>query len=274
VHADPSPDAVEANRRGMMRRYATVPWVEAHEGPTLHWFRTGRPFPMLNGILWAAFERRTLDAAIEHALAPFRERAVPMIWTVGPSSAPTDLGDRLVEHGLTLLEDEPDMAIRLDGHAPPATLDGRLELRTVDDDPRGVEVAHAVAAEVFGIADGVTAEFVRALADMGPEARSAFRTYLAVDDGVPVGTAAMALAGGAAGIYNVAVVERHRGRGLATALTLRALADAEALGYRVAVLGAAEIAYRLYRRIGFREVCRSRLYLWSPSDADPVGDSL
>ena len=265
---EPSPDAVETNRRGMLANYATVEWVETHDEADRLWFRTGRPSPMLNGILWARFDPDGLDDAIEHALAPFRERSVPMIWTVGPASRPRGLGVRLLAHGLTHLEEEPGMAIRLDELGDEPSLPEGVALRQVDEDAAAVAAAYAIAAEVFGIAEEVNAEFVAALAAMPADSRSAFRTFLATADGIPVATASMTLAGGVAGVYSVATVDRWRGRSIGTALTIRALKGAAGLGYRVGVLGASAIAYRMYERIGFREVCRSQLYLWSPAGAE------
>jgi hypothetical protein len=42
------------------------------------------------------------------------------------------------------------------------------------------------------------------------------------------------------------------------------MVPARELGYRVAVLGAAQKAIPLYRRLGFRQFCTVVQYLWEP----------
>jgi GNAT superfamily N-acetyltransferase len=54
------------------------------------------------------------------------------------------------------------------------------------------------------------------------------------------------------GIYNVATVPRHRGRGYGTAITARAVLDGFASGASVAYLQSSVVGYRVYERLGFR----------------------
>ena len=48
----------------------------------------------------------------------------------------------------------------------------------------------------------------------------------------------------------------HRGRGLASAVTTAALADAKARGFDTGTLQATPVAERLYARLGFRPLGR------------------
>jgi ribosomal protein S18 acetylase RimI-like enzyme len=66
--------------------------------------------------------------------------------------------------------------------------------------------------------------------------------------------------GGDCAIYGVATVSRARGRGLATRLLERALADAYGRGQQTSTLQATPDAERLYRRVGYREI--GRLQFW------------
>jgi GNAT superfamily N-acetyltransferase len=81
--------------------------------------------------------------------------------------------------------------------------------------------------------------------------------WLAVLGGRPVGSAMSWLGAGVVGVYAVAVLPRARRRGIGEALTWTAtLADPE----RPAVLQPSHQAMRLYRRLGYREIGRSRTW--------------
>jgi ribosomal protein S18 acetylase RimI-like enzyme len=56
-------------------------------------------------------------------------------------------------------------------------------------------------------------------------------------------------------------------QGIGATMTLAALHEARALGYRVSVLRASPYGLHLYRRLGFREYCLLSTYVWSPQDA-------
>jgi ribosomal protein S18 acetylase RimI-like enzyme len=66
-----------------------------------------------------------------------------------------------------------------------------------------------------------------------------------------------------AGVFDVGVVRRARGRGIGRAVTVTAVSHAKRLGYRYAVLQASGEGEGVYRRIGFEEVCRISLWFHS-----------
>ncbi|MCI0684716.1 MAG: GNAT family N-acetyltransferase [Gemmataceae bacterium] len=87
-------------------------------------------------------------------------------------------------------------------------------------------------------------------------------TWLIIHDGVPCGTIqGISDRLGAGVVQNLGVIPAYRGRGIGTALMLKAM-----VGFRQAGLGRAALevtaqngaAVRLYRRLGFR--CRRTLY--------------
>jgi predicted acetyltransferase len=74
----------------------------------------------------------------------------------------------------------------------------------------------------------------------------------------------MLLAGGVAGIYNVATLPGFRGRGIGSAMTLVPLLAARAEGYRVGVLQATSQGFGVYRKLGFSQLCSIGSYIWTP----------
>jgi GNAT superfamily N-acetyltransferase len=89
-----------------------------------------------------------------------------------------------------------------------------------------------------------------------------WRHYLGRLHGVPVATASLFLGAGVAGIYFVFTLEEARRQGIGAAITYAALRDVYALGYHVGVLGASELGYPVYKRLGFQECCRIGIYEW------------
>ena len=100
------------------------------------------------------------------------------------------------------------------------------------------------------------------------------RNWIANLDGEPVAAAALFVGADVAGIYNVCTVPEARGRGIGAAVTRRRLDAAVAQGLELAVLGASDMGYPVYRRLGFREVSRLRSYALSrrPPGAEASGD--
>jgi len=95
--------------------------------------------------------------------------------------------------------------------------------------------------------------------------RSGFRGWVAYENGIPVGTAAAVPAGGAIGLYNIAILPEYRRRRYGTAVTrLAAEAALQEVGDRFhankLVLQASAQGVRMYERMGFRTVTRIAVY--------------
>ena len=90
-------------------------------------------------------------------------------------------------------------------------------------------------------------------------------------DGKPVGETSLCVGAGVAGLYEVEVLEKFRGRGIGSALVHAALTFArEQLGYRAAVLGATGMGLGLYTRLGFREVCKLSFWKYGKMRQQPT----
>jgi predicted GNAT family acetyltransferase len=88
-------------------------------------------------------------------------------------------------------------------------------------------------------------------------------------DGRPVATARLHAGAGVAGIYTVVTVESARRRGYGAAMTRRAMLAGRDAGLRIATLQASDSGRGIYERIGFRELCRFRLYESRPRTGGP-----
>jgi predicted acetyltransferase len=85
--------------------------------------------------------------------------------------------------------------------------------------------------------------------------------YIAYLDGEPVATSFTLFGAGVAGLYAVTVLPEARGRGLGTEMSLHPLREARKRGYHIGVLDATQQGYGIYKRIGFIDVGRPKMYI-------------
>ncbi len=237
------------------------PGCEVYDGPDLLRVSTGVPSLAFNCVVRVQLEPEEADRKIDETHAYFDSRNVAMFWLVAPSSRPSDLGDRLVAHGASFVEDQPAMGVDLgelrQTHSPPAG----LAIEHVDDQESLRRWGDAFAAGM-GTSGLVHEGFVRMNTDAGYGGEEGWRHYTAVLNGEPVGTASLFLGRGVAGIQAVGTIPKARRQGIGTAVTLAALNDALERGYRIGVLGSSEMAHSMYERMGFRECAKYGMYIW------------
>ena len=257
--------ALEANMVAFWTGYGRAPGAELYDGEDLVRVVTGVSEPLFNGVFRARLRPDAVDGAIATTLAYVASRRVPMFWWVGPSTRPRELGVHLERHGFTHAGDSPAMAVDLrtlteDLPKIPALVVAPVEdLETLRRWARvaaiGTEFPKRFHDELVALEVGLGLE--------PPE--HLYTRYIAYQDGEAVGTSALLLHAGVAGIFAVATIPRARGRGIGTALTLVPLLEARRREYRVGTLQSSPMGLPVYKRLGFREVCSPiGMYLWSP----------
>jgi GNAT superfamily N-acetyltransferase len=131
-----------------------------------------------------------------------------------------------------------------------------MELEAFDLDlpaPAGVQpspISAAACAELNDLAYGYGEDGFRA----GLAGETAIRWHGAFDDGEPVGCIGTIEVGEDCCVTGVATPPEQRGRGIASWLLSRALAEARARGLTSASLQATRAGAPLYERLGFRDL--------------------
>jgi ribosomal protein S18 acetylase RimI-like enzyme len=138
---------------------------------------------------------------------------------------------------------------------PPERAPRDVEVQEVGEEALRPPRARVILAESWG-----TEEVARTLLDAKPRIATRVRTrfFAVVADGEPVSWADLYSAGDEAQIEDVATVPERRGRGLATAVVLRALDAARAEGATFVFLVADDEDWpkSLYAKLGFDEAAR------------------
>jgi GNAT superfamily N-acetyltransferase len=240
-------------------------------GCTLHataesvWFYTGIPVPLFNGVLYARFEPDDVQIACDSLQAVIDEQGAPAFWWIGPQSKPENLAALLERQGLRPVGEVPGMA---------------LDLALLDDMPETIvdfaieRVRNAQTQRLWAQIAGAGTEFPAAATEKmarleptltDPQYQAQHR-YIGFLHGAPVAASALVLDSGVAGIYAVATIPEARRKGIGRAMTAAPLLEARQLGYRVGMLQASAMGYPVYWKMGFRDVCKYRLYLQSQKE--------
>lgn len=254
--------AIEENAVEFLLALGRAGGGEERADERLHWTIGGSRIDYQNAVVRADLAADEVDAAIAASQARFHAHNVPGTWHVGPSMRPASLGERLRAHGFGYSE-EVGMALDLDALNETGETPEGLAITRVRD---AAELAVWTETLARGFGEGPhEAAWVGAMyGRIGLGDDIAWRHYLARLDRAPVATASMLFAAGVAGIYFVFTVDGARRKGIGAAITLAALREARAMGYRVGVLGSSRMGESVYRRLGFREYCRLGIYDWRP----------
>jgi ribosomal protein S18 acetylase RimI-like enzyme len=251
--------ALDENFAELLAWYASWPGGDLRQDDDVWLCRTGVQFRAINAATRARLTPVTAGRRIQEVVDFFTPHDEPWRWLVGASSRPPDLGARLIAAGLTLVSDNPGMALELGRPAEPRPPIDGLEIGRVDD-----EADHERWRDVQR--RGLELDDVRDEAWWVAHRRPGFGTdqplvnWVASMAGRPVAAAALFIGGGVAGIYNVVTVPEARGSGYGRAVTSVALDEGRRRGLRLAVLGSSELGVPVYRSLGFREVSRLRSY--------------
>ena len=252
--------AVEANFVATWQLVAAAWDGELHDddGLTWHHFRGPNDDPRATSVLRVNLDEADADVAIDGLRAKLRGRGLPAVWWTWRESRPADIGPRLERRGMERWPAWPGMAMDLDALPPQPVHDGfAVEVcrssEQFDDvlavlEPLGMRGMFAGAFERLGARYG-----------WGPE--QPFQHFVGrTAHGRPVACASLCTAGGAAGLYAVAVAEGARRRGYGRAVSVAALQAGADAGHRFGVLQSSQLGFSVYRAIGLTLVCRLQAY--------------
>jgi len=255
--------AAEAVERNFVETWMVVADAydgELHRDGGLPWYSFSGPNedPRATSVLRIDLAGGTADAAVDALLAQLRARGQGSVWWTWRGSRPADIGRRLVERGMEQWPAWPGMAIDLDSLPPPPVHDGF----SISVARSGAEFADALAVlEPLGMRGIFAGAYERIGAKEGWGASVPVQHFIGrTDEGTPVACATLCTAGGAAGIYAVAVAEGARRRGYGRAISLAALQAGADAGHRFGVLQSSAMGFGVYRGIGLTLVCRLQAY--------------
>ena len=237
VGFEPLPDSVVVEREG---------WWQL----TTPSFRNGG----FNEVALSVLREDEVDAVIDETLAHYARLGLSFRWTVGPESAPADLGARLAARGLEA-QRICGMAAELSSlvlAAPHPSV--RVELVDLASEP----VFTRVMAEGWQGDEGPLSIYHRLVLSTSG---SRTRLFLATVDGEPAGTASYVALDEVAFLMGAVVLPRLRGRGVYRALVRARLDDAATHGIPLAMSHAGAMSSPILARLGFVTECAFDMYM-------------
>lgn len=235
-------------------------WCDSHDlGGATAFSHEDVKVAMLHRVVQIDVPDTKVDSMIDRALAHFRERDFDCAFTLSPLDRPADLAKRLKRRGFTF--ELLAVAMRCDRGVGPFVSES-IEVEELD--PRRYGVWADTMCRSFDFPDGVGA-LGREVLDI-PEVR----LYLAYVDREPAGTALLYSGYGLGCVDFIGTLPQYRRRGVASAVTARAVVDSHSMGNRWTGLevAAGSGAERVYKKIGFRPVHNRPRYVRSTSRTD------
>ena len=227
------------------------------------------PDHFMNLVVCTELPTDGIDELIENTLTHFKSLNIRRLsWLTRDGVPAVGIKKYLEAHGLTFSEAfATEMAADLMALRSPIPIPNHLSIIRVEDGETLKKWIH-IASIGFGVpsdAEDIWYEFFEEAACSFP-----FRTYLALLNGEPVATSQLFTSAGVAGIYNVTCIPEARGQGIGSAVVMAPLLDAREMGYRVGILQASSMGYKVYRRLGFQDFGKLSVYLWE--QYDPAGN--
>ena len=254
-------ERLEANLRQSFRALALDrPEGDVREIAGVSIAAAGTSFQMFNAAFLSCpvSSPEDLDRRIAVARVHFRARGLMWSFWACEDLLPAKLRSRsvrLFEHGGLR------MALRLPGMAAERLLPPRrplppMEIRLVAD-----EATMLAFCDIGCTCFHVPLAWFREIFLWKQMWNKELVGYVAYVGGEPVSTAAIVVASGAIGVYNVATLPAHRRRGYGEAVMRYALERArEASGFERTILQATEYGLPLYQSMGYKTVTAVNVY--------------
>lgn len=251
-------DQLQQNFISYFRLFAGLPDIAFTEGPITWNASRGAPGSMV-------FSTQLADAGIEQqideALRQIGQYTDAVDWMVFPSDRPTDLGERLRQHGEV---GGPDGKWILHGKiggpggnwmwlelsnlgAPPTTPDG-FHVKQVVNQAMFDEWA-VINAKGFGAHDYRAFHAAYSRHGFGADAQAIH--FVGYRGEEPVTSSTLLVAGGSASVYNISTPVEWRRQGFGGAITHASLQVARNRGYRDTWIWSSDLGKSVYAKLGF-----------------------
>jgi ribosomal protein S18 acetylase RimI-like enzyme len=264
VSADSLASAIEQNLFSWISVFGAVWAMKSDDPGGVERSISPVGFPFFNSIMHTRLVPENVEPAIQRIKLDAETRQVPVLWWVGPSTRPADLGCQLENRGFAIDEDGRGMAVDLQNLNESLPVAEGLSIQRAQDHKSLRDWSLALGLG-FEAPAAKMDDFIERWSNfMGQANPDIVQAYMARLNGQPVATSLLMLGAGIAGIYAVATIPEARRKGIGAQVTLYPMLQARSQGYRVGILQSSEMGHGVYQSIGFRDYCRITSYIYQP----------
>lgn len=251
-------DAIQDNIIAYNEMFADLPEMTVHATDEIYWSINVLDVPE-NYVYRTRLTDENVDKRVDEILQQISDQATYIDWTLYRTCTPVNLGEKLVERGLTVGR-IPWMLMELDDLPDVTYPDGSFHIEFVANDAM-MAVWRDVSASGFEM-DSVQI-FYDAYVRQGFDPEGEIVHYIGYLDEQPVTSASLLCAGGIPGLYNISTPPNLRGMGYGTAITHLCLKVAQDRGYRYACVMPSPMGRKIYRKLGFVVSIDMPEYRWT-----------
>ncbi len=257
---DASLEAVLQGRYDAFRSYSVnspLPNADFQETEEKCVYSWGIDYAVGNGVIEKTPDRKLSDQEIEQTILHFSSHNLPFIWW----SSDKVLEEKGFQFGGILTGISLDLS---QGIPPqPASLPG-LKVQVVESKPI-LKAFAELSADVYAMNPKAAKEWF-ALNEGAMKGQEQIHFVACLEDEV-VGTATLSVSPDSAGIWNLATSPDHRKQGVGAALVQAALLEAKKRDHDkvMAILMPKGMAWGLFTKLGFKEVCEFPFYVYGVS---------
>jgi len=222
------------------------------------YYSSGINFAPCNGIMEEHENNIPSEEVIDQAIDFFNSRKLPFIWWTSAKN----LENKGFQFGgiLTGIALDISQGIPVVGKSPSL----QLEIRIVQSEAE-LRTFCELTVSAFGM-DRATLDQFNAVNSVAMKQGEQLH-FLAYLSGTPVGTATLSTCHSSAGIWNLGTLPDYRKHGIGAALVQAALVEAQKREYNqvMAILMPKGMAWGLFTKLGFKEVCHFPFYVYGAS---------
>jgi len=260
-----APDLAESmdnNNVGFWTTYGDHPGGYYKNEPDIAWSVAGLNFPLYNCFLRYDLAEENFETELENFMDIIKAHKLPAYFWQASASKPAGVHERLEQSGWKQARQAPAMAMEISEVESMEPIPG-FTVKPVQNDQQRRLWADILNRSV-GMNDQDITETIKVELMISKKNNNLQHRYLGYLNDKPVATGLLHLESGLAGIYCIATLPEARRKGLGSFLTIKLIEDSSKLGYKVVALTSSEMGYRVYSKIGFKDIFSYTNYSLAP----------
>ena len=252
---------IERNLFEQIRFYGRSRRTSLTDNENIIKFLSHIPLPFFNCVIFYNFDPGGLEKQIKDLIKFGRSKKTSLLWLIGPSSRPHNIGAVLEENSFKYDDHMMSMAIEIrDIKNNLKHIDG-FEIEIVDNRKKLEKWVHT-CLKGFDENGKNFSSIYRFERSLGYCKTQPWVRFTGIVNGEAVATSAIFMGSEAAGLDNITTVPDWRKKGVGASMVAYALKFSQTFGYNIGVLQASDMGYHLYCKLGFKKYYEFKEYIW------------